>query len=323
MTPTDSAAARRLRAIERLHALDRAGDPALTALTRVASFVVGGGAAAVHLIDDEVQHRVAATDAPLGEHPREDSMCKLVVDGERRIVCEDATADSRFAYSSFVQGDAPVRFYASTPVRATDGTVVGSLCTWDIEAREIGDEHVRRLEDLAEQVATLLELRQVASELGHAASHDPLTGVLNRTMLDDRLAHAFARRMRRDCDVLVVVVDLDGFKAINDTLGHDTGDVVLKTVASRLQTATRAEDTVARLGGDEFAVVAELQPDSDGESILVARIESGLSEPAEYGGELRPLRASVGAALAEPGDDVRAALARADQAMYARKRERR
>ena len=58
-------------------------------------------------------------------------MCKLVVDGEQRIVCEDATQDSRFAYSSFVQGDAPVRFYASTPVRAADGTVVGSLCTWD------------------------------------------------------------------------------------------------------------------------------------------------------------------------------------------------
>lgn len=318
-----SAATRRLSALQRLHALDRAGDPALTALTRVASFVAGGGAAAVHLIDDETQHRVAATAAPLGGHPREDAMCKLVVDGEHRIVCEDATQDTRFSYSSFVQGEAPVRFYASTPVRAADGTVVGSLCTWDTEARDLADEHVRRLEDLAEHVATLLELRQVASELGHAAAHDPLTGVLNRTMLDDRLAHAFARRLRRGCDVLVIVVDLDGFKAINDTLGHDTGDVVLKLVAERLQDATRGEDTVARLGGDEFVVVAELAPDTGGEEILVARIEAALAAPAEYGGALRPLAASVGAALAEPGDDVRAALARADQAMYARKRDRR
>lgn len=318
-----SAATRRLSALERLHALDRAGDPALTGVTRVASFVAGGGAAAVHLIDDAAQHRVAATGAPLGTHPREDAMCALVVDGEQRIVCEDATLDARFSYSSFVHGDSPVRFYASTPVRAADGTVVGSLCTWDTEPRELDDEHVRRLEDLAEHVATLLELRQVASELGHAAAHDPLTGVLNRTMLDDRLAHAFARRLRRGCDVLVVVVDLDGFKAINDTLGHDTGDVVLKLVADRLQTATRAEDTVARLGGDEFVVVAELVPDSGGEAVVVARIEAALAEPAAYGGELQPLRASVGAALAEPGDDVRAALARADQAMYARKRDRR
>jgi two-component system CheB/CheR fusion protein len=213
-----------------------------------------------------------------------------------------------------------VRFYASTPVRAADGTVVGSLCTWDTESRELSDERVGRLDDLAEQVATLLELRQVASELGHAASHDPLTGVLNRTMLDDRLAHAFARRLRRGCEVLVVVIDLDGFKTINDTLGHDAGDEVLKVVAQRLQGAVRAEDTVARLGGDEFAVVAELQPGTDGRRIVIDRIEAALAEPAEYAGAVRPVAASVGAALAEAGDDVRAALARADQAMYARKR---
>jgi diguanylate cyclase (GGDEF)-like protein len=311
---------RRLRAIERLRALDRSGDPALTALTRVASFVAGGGAAAVHLIDDVHQHRVAATGAPLGEHAREDALCKLVVDGERRIVCQDATEESRFAYSSFVQGDDPVRFYASTPVRAADGTVVGSLCTWDTVARELGEESAGRLDDLAEQVSTLLELRQVASELGHAAAHDPLTGVLNRTMLDDRLAHAFARRMRRGCEVLVIVIDLDGFKAINDTLGHDAGDEVLKTVARRLRDTVRAEDTVARLGGDEFAVVAELQPGTDGQDIVIDRIEAALAEPAEYGGASRPLAASVGATLVEHGDDVRAALDRADQAMYARKR---
>jgi diguanylate cyclase (GGDEF)-like protein len=316
-------ATRRLRAIERLHALDRSGDPALTALTRVASFVAGGGAAAVHLIDDLHQHRVAATAAPLGEHPREDAMCKLVVDGEQRIVCQDATTEARFAYSSFVHGDAPVRFYASTPVRAADGTVVGSLCTWDTVARELDAESAARLDDLAEQVSTLLELRQVASELGHAAAHDPLTGVLNRTMLDDRLAHAFARRLRRGCEVLVVVIDLDGFKTINDTLGHEAGDAVLKTVARRLQDAVRGEDTVARLGGDEFVVVAELAPDTGGQDVVVERIETALAEPADYGGASRPLAASVGATLVEHGDDVRAALDRADRAMYARKRSSR
>ncbi|MDA0141584.1 sensor domain-containing diguanylate cyclase [Solirubrobacter deserti] len=139
-------------------------------------------------------------------------MCRLVVDGEQRIVCQDATQESRFSYSSFVGGDEPVRFYASTPVRAADGSVIGSLCTWDTTSRELSKDGIARLDDLAEQVATLLELRQAASELGHAASHDPLTGVLNRTMLDDRLAHAFARRMRRGCEVLVIVIDLDGFK---------------------------------------------------------------------------------------------------------------
>ncbi len=94
-------------------------------------------------------------------------------------------------------------------------------------------------------------------------------------------------------------------------------------MAQRLQSAMRAEDTVARLGGDEFAVVAELQPGGEAtRDLIVSRIEAALTEPAEYAGALRPLAASVGAALAEPGDDVRAALDRADQAMYARKRRR-
>ena len=84
----------------------------------------------------------------------------------------------------------------------------------------------------------------------------------------------------------------------------------------------RAEDTVARLGGDEFAVVAELQPGGEARDMIVARIEGALTEPAEYAGAVRPIAASIGAALAEPGDDVRAALDRADQAMYARKRRR-
>src|SRR4051794_766119 len=183
--------ARRLHAIERLDLLERAGDPALTAITRLAAFTAGGGAAAVHIFDAAHQHRVAATNAPLGPHPREESMCRLVVDGEQRIHCADATADTRFSYTSFVAGDEPVRCYASTPLRAQDGAVIGSLCTWDTAARALSAEQLARLDDLAELITSRIELTHIAGELGHVATHDALTGVLNRVMLDDRLAHAF------------------------------------------------------------------------------------------------------------------------------------
>ena len=311
---------RRSDAVARLAILERSGDPALTALTRVASYVTGARAAAVHILDEEFQHRVAAVEAPLGEHPRADAMCRLVVDGEQRIVCADATRESRFAYSSFVQGPDPVRFYLSVPIRALDGTVVGSFCAWDTRQLEIGDEQLARFEDLAEEIAARLELTRIAATLEHASSHDSLTGAVNRFVLSDRMAQAFARQRRHNCDVLVAVIDVDQFKQINDTHGHDAGDEVLVTIAERLADCTRPEDTVARLGGDEFAVVAEMLPSAAmTASGFVGRLEAALAEPIFFAGEFRSVGVSVGAGFAVPGDSVREAIARADVEMYARK----
>ncbi len=293
--PTDSdLARRRTDAVTRLGLLKRAGDPGLTALARVAAFVTGARAVGVHVLDDFHQHRVAAVRAPLGEHPRQDAMCRLVVDGQQRIVCADATRESRFSYSSFVSGDEPVRFYASIPVRAVNGSVVGTLCAWDTRSFELDGEQLARFEDLAAEVSTRIELTHIATALEYASSRDPLTGAVNRLVLADRLAHAFSRQLRHDLDVLVVAVDIDRFKQINDTYGHDAGDEVLVAVAQRLTASTRPEDTVARL-------------------------EATFAEPIPIGGEPMVIGVSIGAGFAVPGDDVRDALARADVAMYERK----
>jgi len=318
MAPDRAADRRRLDAIRALGVLDRAGDPALTAFARLAAFVTGAAAAAVHILDDEAQRRIAADGAPLGDHPREDAMCRVVVDGEQRIVCADAVLEPRFSHSSFVRGDDPVRFYASLPLRTSDGTVIGTLCCWDTVVRELGDEQLARLEDLADQLIARIELTRVAIDLGHAASHDPLTGAVNRLVLADRLAQAFARRARHGGDVLVALADVDAFKGINDTFGHEAGDEVLVAVARRLREATRVEDTVARIGGDEFAVVAETAA-GGGAAPLLDRVEAAMAEPIRFAGGLHRVGVTIGAAVAEPGDDVRAALARADRAMYERK----
>ncbi len=153
------------------------------------------------------------------------------------------------------------------------------------------------------------------------AYHDTLTGLPNRRLLDDRLHLAIAQAARRKQRLAVMVVDLDNFKIINDSAGHAVGDLVLVSVARRLQAAIRASDTVARLGGDEFVVIL---PDIETESasLVAEKITSSLAAPVDAGGRHYMLGGSVGLALyPEDGTTARALLAKADAAMYQAKRQ--
>jgi diguanylate cyclase (GGDEF)-like protein len=273
----------------------------------------------VHIFDERYQRRIAAANVPIGEHPAHDSMSRLVIDDAEPIVCADASIDPRFAYTSFGDGADPIRFYASIPLRTYEGTIVGMLCAFDTVTRELTQEQISLFEDLAVQVVSNIEFTRLAVDLGHLASHDPLTGVVNRLLLPDRLRHALARQRRRGGDVLVAVVDLDGFKRINDVYGHAAGDQVLTVLAQRLSQAMRDEDTVARLGGDEFVVITEVPRDGEDARRIVARIRNILTEPIPFDGLQLRLSASVGAAIAEPGDDATTALARADRDLYGQK----
>ena len=305
----DHDATRRDDAIARLGVLERAADPGLTALCRLAAYVTGADSAAVHIIDSETQHRVAAENAPLVDHPREDSMCRLVVDADQRIVCADASADARFDYSSFTNGPTPVRFYASVPLRMSDGIVVGSLCTFDSASHDLIERQSALLEDLAEQAGSQIELTRVAAELSDLATRDPLTGAVNRRVLSDRLGQAFARQLRQGGQVLLAMIDIDDFKSFNDTCGHAAGDAILHTVAQRLASALRGQDTVARIGGDEFVVLAETAAGEAAGQQLSERLRGALAGPFQVDGCERAVGVTVGCVIARPGEDIRSALA--------------
>lgn len=310
---------RREDAITRLGLFERTGDPGLASLCRLAAYVCGADAAAVHIVDNQLQRRIAGENAPLGNHSRADSMCRLVVDSEQRIVCADATADPRFGYSSFVSGPAPVRFYLSVPLRSTDGVVLGTLCAFDTRPAAITDEQLARFEDVADQVVAQIELQRIAVDLGHRACQDPLTGVANRIVLADRLSAAFARRQRHGGQTVLAVIDINHFKAINDEWGHSAGDEVLVQVARRLTESIRAEDTVARVGGDEFVILAEVEDLTEFAHELTERIARALAEPIVCAGRRRRIGAALGCIHAEPGESMSDALERADREMYAHK----
>ena len=155
----------------------------------------------------------------------------------------------------------------------------------------------------------------------HQAMHDPLTGLSNRALFNDRLEHALVRRTRVDGYVGVMIVDLDGFKNINDSLGHLAGDALLIAVADRFRTTLREPDTIARLGGDEFAILVEDLVSTDQAGDVAQRVLDALVEPLPVSEQEVAIGASVGIAItSRPDTRADRLLSDADAAMYQAKR---
>ena len=178
------------------------------------------------------------------------------------------------------------------------------------------------------RIHNMLEVRLLYKQLeaySHAlesmAMHDALTGLPNRRLLMDRLTLAIAHARRNKSTMAVMYLDLDGFKEINDTLGHDAGDMLLKMVADRLAAAVRQEDTVARMGGDEFVIgLWELNP-AEGVAKLVSKVIQAVAQPYRIQDREVLITASVGVGIYPlHGDAVETLMKSADLALYEAKR---
>jgi len=164
------------------------------------------------------------------------------------------------------------------------------------------------------------ELHQAQKELAHRAGHDALTGLANRYLLNDRIVQALARARRDGTRLAVLFLDLDDFKRLNDSMGHASGDIVMREVADRLKAASRESDTVARFGGDEFVIVIEQIGDGNKAREIAERILKSVFEVLfPVGGDTVRLSASIGVALGNGESSSECLLADADTAMYAAK----
>jgi two-component system cell cycle response regulator len=174
---------------------------------------------------------------------------------------------------------------------------------------------------LARAVRCAIERRRAELELAGRATHDELTGLPNRTLFLDRLALTLGRLERRSREAAVLFLNLDGFKSVNERLGHRAGDLLLVAAAERLRSLVRPGDTVARFGGDEFVLLCD-DVESPADAIGVAeRLSASLSEPFALEGVDVVVGASVGIALAADGSQAAGALVRdADRAMHVAKR---
>jgi diguanylate cyclase (GGDEF)-like protein len=173
------------------------------------------------------------------------------------------------------------------------------------------DRHLRTVSE---------ERTRLEDQLRHQALHDPLTGLANRTLFTDRLTHAMERHARSGATVAVLVVDVDDFKAVNDSLGHSIGDLLIIEVGRRLRSCVRAGDTVARMGGDEFAVLLESVTGVSSVEEASRRALAVFNAPCQLADRRLTVTASIGLAMATTDSDGPHELVRnADIAMYVAK----
>jgi diguanylate cyclase (GGDEF)-like protein/PAS domain S-box-containing protein len=198
------------------------------------------------------------------------------------------------------------------------GRPYGVLGVHHLERHEFSDEDVSFLQSVANVLANAIDRVRTEEETRRRGLHDPLTGLPNRTLVLDRIAHALARADRGEASVAVLFLDVDNFKVVNDSLGHRAGDNLLRQLAQRLSEAVRPSDTVGRFGGDEFVVLCEDVVDEPMALRIAGRLARVFETPfALEGDDVHLASASIGVVLRDGAqDDPEELLRDADAAMY-------
>lgn len=225
------------------------------------------------------------------------------------------------APATHTPANAEAQHWLGVPLIAQKGTI-GALVVKNYAGDEgYAEQDVELLQFVSTQIAVAIERKQMEVRLQHSARHDPLTNLPNRELFHDRLQNALAWARREHTRLSVLYIDLDMFKAVNDTFGHATGDLLLQEVARRLQHCARESDTVGRVGGDEFLVLLNSIQLPEHALVVAEKINAALVQPFELAGRRLHISPSIGIAIyPEHGDDHQQLIAYADQAMYAAKR---
>ena len=258
----------RLAVLRDYEVLDTAYEAAFDNIAELTAQITECPISCVSLTDTDRQWFKArfGTDAP--GMPREHSFCAhAILDPHQALVVPDTRNDLRFADNPFVTGAPDIRFYAGSPLTSPEGAALGTLCVLDLAPRTMSDHQQHILARLAETVTTTLELRRAVNRVRRLALTDMLTGLPNRAALIDALDRAIGHSRRCGDTFGLLYLDLDGFKQVNDSLGHCAGDAVLCEVAATLKASLHDEDMAARLGGDEFALL--VGADVDVEKVAV------------------------------------------------------
>lgn len=302
--------AARLAALHSYNILDTAPEEAFDRITRLARTILGTPIALVSLVDRDRQWFKSRQGLEVAQTARELAFCAHTIEGHDAYVVGDASQHPLFQENPLVTGEPNIRYYIGIPLTVCGGHNIGTLCAIDRRPRELSEEQVQALRDLARLAVDQIELRQIATS-------DPLTGALTRRGFELEMDLAIKRKMRGDRDLGLVMVDIDHFKTVNDRFGHAAGDFVLRNVVDCIKRELRASDFVGRLGGEEFAIALP-ETDVRRTRLFAERLRARIADivvVGQSGGA--SVTASLGISSCEHNDwDWQATLKKADEALY-------
>lgn len=304
----------RLEALRRYDILDTPSEEIFDRIGRLARLVAETPMAFVTFIDAHRQWFKTCIGVDVAETSREISFCGHTILRDEPLVIRDAAEHPDFADNPLVRGPPFIRFYLGVPLHAQTGERLGSLCVLDRVPRDLDQATQAGLQDLAALVEHELELRR-------SAHTDPLTGAFNRRLMFKILAQEKARMARAGGRLTLAYIDIDHFKTLNDSHGHDAGDAVLVRLSQIVSANMRDTDTLFRIGGEEFAVLlVDVAPETAHN--VADRIREAVALTAvDHDGARLSVTVSVGLASlpAERDEVVDDLLAQADAALYAAK----
>jgi diguanylate cyclase (GGDEF)-like protein len=304
----------RLTAVANAELRGHLGDPDLNAIVETLRLACRVPIAFINIVTENLQTYPAEVGigAACTSVPDAVSFCSEVVNTGRDLSIADVTTHPVYAQNPLVLSGA-VRAYAGVPL-IDDDAVVGSLSIFDDQVRTFSNDDLALLRHLSRLATSVLALRRTART-------DALTGLPNREVFFDRVERALARADRNGAMVCVMYFDVDDFKRINDTYGHDAGDQVLVELGRRVHSLLRLADTLARIGGDEFVILYEDLHDVASAQRLATRLLESMKAPWLVDGEALTISVSVGVAVAESAPtSYREMLKHADAALYEAKR---
>jgi len=340
--PLPANEAERLSALAEYAILDTFPEQAYDDLTRLAAYICQTPIALVTLLDQDRQWFKSKIGMEPSETPRDQAFCAYaILEPTEVMVVSDATRDTRFGQNPLVTAEPHIRFYAGAPLVTPQGQALGTLCVIDRTPRELSADQLDMLRVLSRQVTAQLELRlsvekmeqqileqeqytqqlldyqqkieDTLSQMEQQSLTDGLTGVSNRRAFQRQLDDEFNRARRHNTPLCLLMLDVDKFKAYNDSFGHPAGDFVLSAVAKLLREHCRTHDFVARYGGEEFAIILPATG-REGALVLAERFRRGIHRAAW---PHRSVTISVGGAMLTPEmASSEHLLGRADEALY-------
>ena len=300
----------RLSALRSYCVLETGREARFDDLTCLASTICEAPVSLISLVDTNRLFFKSAHGMDVREVPYPDFFCGHAIRQRDIFVVPDANEDLRFANHPLVADSPRVRFYAGAPLITPQDYRLGTLCVIDFVPRQLQPKQLETLRILARQVMCQLELNL-------QAMRDPLTGLYNRRQLEEGLHREVLRARRVGGSVGVMAIDVDHFKRVNDTLGHEVGDFALRGIADELSSCVREEDIACRAGGEEFVIILP----GAGKTALRVRAEAvrRTIEQAQIpaGDGILKLTVSIGlATFPSYGDSGQAVLRAADVALY-------